>query len=105
MKRVESLTLVALLALAGCVSATQTQTVEVRITPDGYQVGSVKSALATAVVDEVVRINPQRVLSVMCRNTPSSKISQFPAELTARNKAMIQGTYTSKGCSGQLRSA
>ena len=72
--------------------------VEVRITPDMYQVGSVKSSLATPAVDEVVRINPQRVLMVLCRSTPPAKIIQFERELRARNQATLQGTHVDEGC-------
>jgi len=86
--------LTASLVLFGCSDST----VEVRITPDSYQVGSVKSALATPAVDEVVRMNPQRVLMVMCRSTPPAKVIQFQIELTARNKATLQGTHSDEGC-------
>lgn len=86
----------ALLALAGC--ADFTSSVDVRITPDAYQVGSVKSALATPAVDEVMRINPRRVLMVMCRTTPPVKVIQFQTELAARSKAAVQGTHTDEGC-------
>ncbi|WP_139237598.1 hypothetical protein [Variovorax sp. OV329] len=105
MKLVGSVTVIASLVLAGCAGTPQTEVVEVRITPDAYQVGSVRSTLATPVVDEVVRRNPQRVLMVMCRATPPAKIIQFQTELRARNKAEIQGTHTTEGCPGQFRSA
>ena len=96
MRFVGSLTMVAFLALSGCVASHQT--LEVRITPNAYQVGDVKSALATPAVDEVVRINPKRVLMVMCRNTPNAKIIQFEKELRAQYKAELQGTHTEEGC-------
>ncbi|MDM0043445.1 hypothetical protein QTH91_03040 [Variovorax dokdonensis] len=82
------------LMLFGCSDST----VEVRITPDVYQVGSVKSPLATPAVDEVVRMNPQRVLMVMCRSTPPAKIIQFERELRAKNQAILQGTHMDEGC-------
>ena len=80
--------------LAGCSDST----VEVRITPDAYQVGSVKSPLATPAVDEVVRMDPQRVLMVLCRNTPPAKTIQFERELRARSQAALQGMHTDDGC-------
>jgi len=89
-----SLILAASLSLVGC----SKQTVDVRITPDSYQVGTVRSAIATPAVDEVVRIDPSRVLMVMCRNTPAAKVIQFEMELRARSKAELQGTHTEDGC-------
>ncbi|WP_428001233.1 hypothetical protein [Acidovorax sp.] len=88
--------LLALFALAGC--SAMTRPLEVHIRPDAYQVGSVKSALATPAVDEVVRVNPRRVLMVTCRSTPPAKIIQFEVELRARHKAELQGTLSSEGC-------
>ena len=96
MRFLGSSTLLASLAFAGC--SASTQSVEVRITPDAYQVGNVKSALATPAVDEVVRINPKKVLMVMCRTTPPEKIIQFETELSARHQAKLQGTLTHQGC-------
>lgn len=80
------------LALVGCVGSTRT--VEVKIAPDAYQVGAVTSALATPAVDEVVRIDPRRVLMVTCRATPPRKIIQFEVELKARHPAELQLTFS-----------
>lgn len=97
MRAVSSLILLmASLAFAGCTASTQT--VEVHIAPNAYQVGDVRSTLATPAVDEVVRLHPSRVLMVMCRATPPAKIIQFQAELSARSKAEWQGVHTDEGC-------
>ena len=88
--------LVASLVLSGCLDFQQT--LEVRITPNLYQVGAVKSELATPVVDEVVRIGPPRVVMLMCRNTPHARVIQFERELSARHKTKLQGTLTDGGC-------
>lgn len=96
MKVVASLALVGLLALSGC--SDWYQTLEVRITPDAYQVNAVKSALATPAVDEAVRVNPKTVLLVVCLPVPPARIMQFEKELRARHKAKLQITFTDQGC-------
>lgn len=96
MKVIASLALVGLLALSGC--SDWYQPLEVRITPDAYQVNAVKSALATPAVDEVVRVNPKTVLLVVCLPMPTAKIMQFERELRARHKAKLQITFTDQGC-------
>lgn len=88
--------LLAGLALAGC--APSAHTVQVRITPNTYQVGEMTSSLATTAVNEVVRLEPQRVLMLTCVTTPPARIIRFEQELRARNKAQLQGTFTSEGC-------
>ena len=85
--------LVAAVALAGC-----SKLVEVRIHPDSYQVGPIKSELATPAVDEVVRLNPKEVVTVFCLNTPPAKVRQFVTELQARSKAKITGRQPTEGC-------
>ena len=82
-------------ALAGCFAA---KPLEVRITPDAYQVGEIKSALATPAVDEVVRIKPSKVLIVACTATRPAKIIQFHQELEARLQAKLQLTHRDEGC-------
>ncbi|MBT2332385.1 hypothetical protein J7E49_00460 [Variovorax paradoxus] len=81
--------------LAGCFAS---KPVEVRITPTTYQVGNVKSELATPVVDEVVRIKPSRVLIAACRITRPPKIIQFEQELRARHQVELTLTLVDKGC-------
>ncbi|CAN7607278.1 hypothetical protein LJR069_004506 [Variovorax paradoxus] len=61
-----------LIVLAGCVGSSSP--VEVRITPDAYQVGDIESPFATPVVDEVVRIKPKQVLILACPQTRPTKI-------------------------------
>lgn len=96
MKLIGVATLIASLTLAGCSGSNQT--VEVRITADSYRTGSVNSKLATPVVDEVVRINPKRVLMVTCLSTPPAKVIQFVDEVRARIKPQIQGTFAEQDC-------
>ncbi|QNK68626.1 hypothetical protein [Variovorax sp. PAMC26660] len=83
------------LALAGCFAS---KPVEVRITPTAYQVGDVRSELATPVVDEVVRSKPSRVLIAACRATPPPKIIQFEQELRARHQVELALTLLDEGC-------
>ena len=81
--------------LAGCFAS---KPVEVRITPTAYQVGAVKSELATPVVDEVVRIKPSRVLIAACRATRPPKIIQFEQELRARHQVELTLMLVDEGC-------
>jgi hypothetical protein len=72
--------------------------VGVVITPDAYEVGEIKSKLATPAVDEVVRLRPSRVLMPVCLDTPPAKIIQFEKELSARHKAPLQLASSDKAC-------
>nr|WP_145545691.1 hypothetical protein [Variovorax boronicumulans] len=81
----------AVLVLAGCASSSDTANVQ--ILPSQYSVGEVKSAVATPVVDEVVRLKPKKVHISMCRSTPNAKVIQFNAELQARLDAKITGGF------------
>jgi hypothetical protein len=81
--------------LTGCFAS---KPVEARITPSAYQVGDVKSELATPVVDEVVRVKPRRVLIVACRVTRRQKIIQFEQELRARYDVELRLTLVDEGC-------
>ena len=84
------------LALAGCFFS---KPVEVRITPTAYRVGEVESELATPVVDEVMRIKPDKVLIVACRVTKPPKIMQFERELRARHQEVkLTMTLVDEGC-------
>ncbi|MBT2335951.1 hypothetical protein J7E49_18785 [Variovorax paradoxus] len=83
------------LTLAGCFAF---KPVAVRITPSVYQVGEVKSALATPVVDEVVRIKPSKVLIVLCKATHPMKVIQFERELKARHSVELSWTLVDEGC-------
>ena len=59
--------------------------------PSGYQVGDVKSSIATPVVDEVVRLKPKKVHMTFCRTTPMAKTMQFTDELRARLQTDLTG--------------
>ena len=82
-------------ALLGCAA---THTVEVRISPNSYQVGELKSELATPAVNEVLRLNPAKVMMLLCRCTADGKIIEFERELRARSKAELQGIHTDMAC-------
>lgn len=79
------------LMLAGCGGASGTSNVQ--ILPSGYSIGAVKSALATPVVDEVVRLKPKNVHISMSRSTPHAKVIQFNVELQARHDAKITSGF------------
>jgi len=96
MKLVRSFSLFA--AAAVTCGACFGQFVGVYVTPDWYEVGKVKSALATPVVDEVVRLSPSRVVIMVCNTTPPAKIIQFETELNARHKVSLQVLPTEKAC-------
>ncbi|WP_155419770.1 hypothetical protein [Variovorax paradoxus] len=83
------------LALVGCFAF---KPVEVRITPTAYQVGEVKSSLATPAVDEVVRIKPSKVLIVLCKGTHPMRVIQFEQELSARHHVELSLILVDKGC-------
>ncbi len=82
-------------ALAACFAS---ESVEVYVTSNAYQVGEVKSAIATPVVDEVVRIKTRKVLIVACRATHPQKIIQFERELQARQQVELTLTLVDEGC-------
>ena len=71
---------------------------EVRILPTSYEIGTVKSELATAAVDEVVRIKASYVLVLACTNTPPAKVMQFREELLARAQPEVQLSFIKEGC-------
>ena len=77
-------------ALFGCA---RDEPVVVRIYPDRYQVEGVQSALATPVVDEVVRRKPRVVRVFQCMNGTSEKSFQFWTELNARHKTRVEGGF------------
>ena len=83
------------LALAGCFAF---KPVEVHITPTAYQVGEVKSSLATPAVDEVVRIKPSKVLIVLCKATHPMRVVQFEQELKARHDVELNWALIDEGC-------
>lgn len=76
------------LTLAAVVYASEP--IKVFIAPEAYYVGTLKSALATPIVDELVRIKPEEVLIVACHETPPSRIIQFQVEMKARYKGKLQ---------------
>jgi hypothetical protein len=86
----ERILLLSMLLVAGCVDSSRP--LEVRILPSQYQVGDVKSPLATPVVDEVVRRKPKTVVMAFCGSTPPAKTMQFIDELQARLKTELKGT-------------
>ena len=81
--------LISALLLAACSGSSKP--LDVRILPSEYQVGEVKSALATPVVDEVVRLKPKKVHISSCRTTPPAKVIQFNTELLARHNTDVTG--------------
>lgn len=89
------LSLSAVWLLAGCAGASGP--VNVLILPSQYQVGEVKSSLATPAVDAVVRRKPQAVHISVCQSTPPAKVVQFNIELEARLDAKITGGFL-KAC-------
>jgi hypothetical protein len=72
--------------------------VEVRIFPKSYEVGSVKSELATPAVSEVVRMKAGHVLILACTTTPPAKVMQFKEELLARAQPEVQLSFLKEGC-------
>jgi hypothetical protein len=72
--------------------------VEVRILPKSYEVGTVKSELATPAVNEVVRMKADHVLILTCTTTPPAKIMQFREELLARAQPEVQLSFLKEGC-------
>ena len=93
------LSLTAVLALlAGCSGAADP--VHVWISSEEYKTGTVKSTLATPIVDEVVRQKPKVVQVTMCGPHTAPKVVQFHTELRARMDAkMTAGFY--KTCPGK----
>ncbi len=96
MRIARKVSVVAVLALIGC---SKGPSVEVRVLPKSYQVGAVKSELATAAVDEVVRVKAGYVLVLTCTTTPPAKVEQFRRELLARAQPKIQLSFLKEGCS------
>jgi hypothetical protein len=91
-----NLSAVSLALLAGC---SKEPTVEFRILPKSYQVGAVKSELATPAVDEVIRVKAKRVLVLTCTTTPPAKVIQFRVELLARAQPKMELSFLKEGCS------
>lgn len=89
--------LLSVLLLAGCEGLSTP--LDVWILPSGYQVGNIRSTLATPVVDEVVRLKPKKVLMSFCRTTPQAKTMQFVDELRARLQTDLQGALV-ENCPG-----
>eukprot|EP01036_Dinobryon_divergens_P044871 gene44871-59889_t len=83
-------------ALVGCFAAAEPT--KVHIFPNLYQLGDIKSELATHVVDEVVRLKPSGVLIMACRATRPEKIIQFERELQARHEVKLTLTLMDEGC-------
>lgn len=89
--RFAKILLPSVLLLSGCSEIFEP--VNVYILPSGYQVGDVKSVLATPAVDEVVRLKPNKVHISTCLTTPPAKVIQFEIELQARLKTKITGGF------------
>ena len=85
--RVIFLCLAAALLGGACSSKDKEATVE--ISPEIYKINSIKSKLATPVVDEVIKLNPSKVTISACSTTPPRKIIQFEREFSARSKAEL----------------
>ncbi|MDN3920407.1 hypothetical protein [Roseateles violae] len=95
MRTIQNFIGLSLLALIGC---SNSQSVEVRILPKSYQVGSIKSELATPVVEEVIRVRASNVLVLTCTNTPQAKVQQFRTELLAKAQPKIELSFLKDGC-------
>ncbi|HZY18887.1 MAG TPA: hypothetical protein VFE82_10425 [Ramlibacter sp.] len=78
-----------LVALGVALSACSQDVLTVRVLPEQYEVGEVKSRLATPAVDETVRLNPSEVQMHVCHGTPPAKAIQFETELKARYKGKV----------------
>lgn len=87
---------VALFAIA--VSACGDRVLEVRVLPTRYEVGSIRSELATPAVDEAVRQNPSKIHIWACTFTPPAKVAQFRDELVARHNIPITLAFLKEGC-------
>lgn len=88
--------IVTILALTGC-----GKTIEVKVYPKYYEVNELKSELATPIVDAVVNLNPHKIVTQICRNTPPSKLVQFMREIRAKSNATIQSAFIDKDCPEQ----
>jgi ribosomal protein L24 len=73
------------LLIGGC----SMQEVDVQISPAMYRIGTIRSSLATPVVDEAVKIKPSKVTIYACSTTPPSKVIQFQREFSSRSKAEL----------------
>lgn len=82
--------------------AASEQLVEVYITPDGYQVGELRSTYATPIVDEVVRIKPAGVLLLVCPSAPPDKVLQMETELRARHEVERRMVISEKICPSKV---
>lgn len=83
------------IALAGCSPA---EPIRVLISPVTYQVGEIRSNLATPVVDEVIKLSPNSVQIVACAETPPKRIIQFREELVARHAVELILRISEEGC-------
>ena len=96
MQRIRALFAAFSIILTGCGKG---PSAEVRILPRSYEVGAIKSELATPAVDEVVRMKAGYVLILACTTTPPAKVMQFREELLARAQPEVQLTFIKDGCS------
>jgi hypothetical protein len=87
----------AILALACTLAACSKEPLSVHILPNEYRVGDVKSALATPVVDEAVRLEPRAVHLLVCLGTPPAKAVQLQTELAARFKGPMTLSFLEAG--------
>jgi hypothetical protein len=85
--RVIVLCLAAALLGGACSGRGKEATVE--ISPEIYKINSIRSKLATPVVDEAIRLKPSKVTISACSTTPPRKIIQFEREFSARSKAEL----------------
>lgn len=95
MLRKRFLTTVFCVVIAGCGKG---PVAEVRILPASYEIGSVKSELATPAVDEVVRVKAANVRILACTSTPPAKVMQFRKELLARVQPEVSFAFLKEGC-------
>ena len=73
-------------SLSGCWTG---DVVTVRVLPSYYELGGMRSELATPIVDEALRLKPSEVRMHACYTTPATKVIQFQTELAARYKGKI----------------
>ncbi len=72
--------------------------VEIQVFPSEYQVGRVRSDIATPAVDEVLRLKPAVVVIQACRSVPPIRTIQLQTELSARTQARLQLQLISENC-------
>ncbi|WP_286374062.1 hypothetical protein [Variovorax saccharolyticus] len=78
------------LAVLVWISACTERDVIVDVSPDGYRFAGVISQNSTAVVNEIVKTKPTKLIIRTCRETSPSKLIMFRQELNSRRKMKLQ---------------